>query len=248
MTASRRSLSWLSLAERSLPQGLPELGDAPTSLLAARPEVGRAQDTLGVRLIRALSARGIVVWHGAYGPARPPRHHVTRRGGWRVLRAERGRTPGRPSGGAEAVRPAARHRGRAAYLGDLRGARGRSLPGVGPAGPMGLLADCSAEPASTGAGRGGFWRTLRPRPTPPPRPRPTPRPGPTSTGRPCGRCQFPARLASTSAAGFGWTSQRRWLPSSVRTSKGLSGVSASASRIMRSCTAGGMLASAARRT
>ncbi|MFE6280967.1 SDR family oxidoreductase [Streptomyces sp. NPDC057877] len=36
-------------------------GVAPTSLLAARPEVGRAKDTLGVRLIRALSARGIVV-------------------------------------------------------------------------------------------------------------------------------------------------------------------------------------------
>ncbi|WP_367047813.1 SDR family oxidoreductase [Streptomyces sp. Je 1-332] len=36
-------------------------GVAPTSLLAARPEVGRAKDTMGVRLIRALSARGIIV-------------------------------------------------------------------------------------------------------------------------------------------------------------------------------------------
>ncbi|MBT2410767.1 SDR family oxidoreductase [Streptomyces sp. ISL-12] len=36
-------------------------GVAPTSLLAARPEVGRAKDTMGVRLIRVLSARGIVV-------------------------------------------------------------------------------------------------------------------------------------------------------------------------------------------
>jgi NAD(P)-dependent dehydrogenase (short-subunit alcohol dehydrogenase family) len=36
-------------------------GVAPTSLLAARPEVGRAQDTRGVRLIRALSARGILL-------------------------------------------------------------------------------------------------------------------------------------------------------------------------------------------
>ncbi|WP_406148689.1 SDR family oxidoreductase [Streptomyces sp. NBC_01012] len=36
-------------------------GVAPTSLLAARPEVGRAKDTLGVRLIRALSAGGIIV-------------------------------------------------------------------------------------------------------------------------------------------------------------------------------------------
>ncbi|MET9592754.1 SDR family oxidoreductase [Streptomyces sp. NPDC006516] len=36
-------------------------GIAPTNLLAARPEVGRAEDTLGVRVIRALSARGILV-------------------------------------------------------------------------------------------------------------------------------------------------------------------------------------------
>ncbi|MFB8005026.1 SDR family oxidoreductase [Nocardia sp. NPDC056000] len=36
-------------------------GVAPTSLLAARPEVGRDRDTLGVRLIRALSSRGILV-------------------------------------------------------------------------------------------------------------------------------------------------------------------------------------------
>ncbi|MEU4284680.1 SDR family oxidoreductase [Nocardiopsis dassonvillei] len=35
-------------------------GVAPTSLLAARPEIGRDRDTLGVRLIRALSARGIL--------------------------------------------------------------------------------------------------------------------------------------------------------------------------------------------
>ncbi|GLU47101.1 SDR family oxidoreductase [Nocardiopsis ansamitocini] len=36
-------------------------GVAPTSLLAARPEVGRAKDTLPVRLIRALSAFGILL-------------------------------------------------------------------------------------------------------------------------------------------------------------------------------------------
>ncbi|MFE0415916.1 SDR family oxidoreductase [Streptomyces tendae] len=36
-------------------------GVAPTSLLAARPEVGRDKDTLRVRTIRALSARGILV-------------------------------------------------------------------------------------------------------------------------------------------------------------------------------------------
>ncbi|ASR37583.1 short chain dehydrogenase [Prauserella marina] len=36
-------------------------GVAPTSLLAARSEVGRTRDTLGVRAIRALSRRGILV-------------------------------------------------------------------------------------------------------------------------------------------------------------------------------------------
>ncbi|MEV0751675.1 SDR family oxidoreductase [Streptosporangium sp. NPDC050280] len=36
-------------------------GVAPTSLLAARPELSRDKDTGGVRLIRALSARGILV-------------------------------------------------------------------------------------------------------------------------------------------------------------------------------------------
>ncbi|WP_030377669.1 MULTISPECIES: SDR family oxidoreductase [unclassified Streptomyces] len=36
-------------------------GVAPTSLLAARPELGRAKDTVGVRVIRALSARGILL-------------------------------------------------------------------------------------------------------------------------------------------------------------------------------------------
>lgn len=35
-------------------------GIAPTSLLAARPEVGRTRDTAGVRLIRALSRHGIL--------------------------------------------------------------------------------------------------------------------------------------------------------------------------------------------
>ncbi|MEU6781235.1 SDR family oxidoreductase [Nonomuraea angiospora] len=36
-------------------------GVAPTSLLAARPELGRGQDTPQIRLIRALSARGILL-------------------------------------------------------------------------------------------------------------------------------------------------------------------------------------------
>ncbi|MEV7229886.1 SDR family oxidoreductase [Polymorphospora sp. NPDC051019] len=35
-------------------------GVAPTSLLAARPELGRSQDTPAIRLIRAMSARGIL--------------------------------------------------------------------------------------------------------------------------------------------------------------------------------------------
>lgn len=36
-------------------------GVAPTNLLAARPELGRGSDTAGVRLIRALSSRGILL-------------------------------------------------------------------------------------------------------------------------------------------------------------------------------------------
>lgn len=36
-------------------------GVAPTSLLSARPEVGRTDDTFSVRLIRRLSARGLLV-------------------------------------------------------------------------------------------------------------------------------------------------------------------------------------------
>ncbi|MFD6188889.1 SDR family oxidoreductase [Streptomyces sp. NPDC060275] len=36
-------------------------GVAPTSLLAARPDVGRDKDTLMVRAIRAMSARGVIV-------------------------------------------------------------------------------------------------------------------------------------------------------------------------------------------
>jgi len=36
-------------------------GVAPTSLLAARPEIGRSHDTTGVRVIRTLSACGILL-------------------------------------------------------------------------------------------------------------------------------------------------------------------------------------------
>ncbi|MBO3675582.1 SDR family oxidoreductase [Streptomyces sp. NEAU-YJ-81] len=45
-------------------------GVAPTNLLAARPEVGRDQDTRSVRMIRALSARGILA--GTVHTARLP--------------------------------------------------------------------------------------------------------------------------------------------------------------------------------
>ncbi|MFF9265579.1 SDR family oxidoreductase [Streptomyces longwoodensis] len=57
----------LELDRRSRDQGwgitsnLAHPGVAPTSLLAARPEIGRPQDTLGVRAIRFLSARGILL-------------------------------------------------------------------------------------------------------------------------------------------------------------------------------------------
>ncbi|MEV0077738.1 SDR family oxidoreductase [Nocardia neocaledoniensis] len=57
----------LELARRSAAEGwgitsnLAHPGVAPTNLLAARPEVGRAEDTTGVKLIRWLSARGLVV-------------------------------------------------------------------------------------------------------------------------------------------------------------------------------------------
>ena len=58
-------------------------GVAPTSLLAARPELGRDADTMGVRVIRTLSARGILV--GTVGPrsSRPcmPRPPPTPRAG-----------------------------------------------------------------------------------------------------------------------------------------------------------------------
>lgn len=57
----------LELERRSAEQGwgitsnLSHPGVAPTNLLAARPEMGRAKDTLGRRLIQAMSSRGILV-------------------------------------------------------------------------------------------------------------------------------------------------------------------------------------------
>ncbi|MGU3502825.1 SDR family oxidoreductase [Mycobacterium sp. C31M] len=72
MAAYRQSkiacgLFGLELARRSAAAGwgissnISHPGVAPTSLLAARPEVGRAEDTTGVRMIRMLSARGLLV-------------------------------------------------------------------------------------------------------------------------------------------------------------------------------------------
>ena len=56
----------LELSRRSAAGGwgitsnLSHPGVAPTSLLAARPELGRARDTAGVRVIRWLSAHGVI--------------------------------------------------------------------------------------------------------------------------------------------------------------------------------------------
>lgn len=72
MAAYRQSkiavgLFGLELSRRSAAAGwgitsnISHPGVAPTSLLAARPEVGRAEDTVGVRLIRWFSARGLIV-------------------------------------------------------------------------------------------------------------------------------------------------------------------------------------------
>ena len=72
MNAYRQSkiafgLFGLELQRRAAKEGwgftsnLSHPGVAPTSLLSARPEFGRDQDTLEVRVIRALSARGILV-------------------------------------------------------------------------------------------------------------------------------------------------------------------------------------------
>ena len=64
-------LSRRSAAERwGITSNISHPGVAPTSLLAARPELGRADDTMGVRIIRWLSARGLIV--GTVDSARLP--------------------------------------------------------------------------------------------------------------------------------------------------------------------------------
>lgn len=63
---SRRSTA----ADWGITSSISHPGVAPTSLLAARPEVGRTEDTIGVRMIRWLSARGLIV--GTVESARLP--------------------------------------------------------------------------------------------------------------------------------------------------------------------------------
>ncbi len=81
MAAYRQSkiacgLFGLELSRRSAAAGwgitsnLSHPGVAPTSLLAARPELGRADDTTGVKVIRWLSAHGLLV--GTVESARLP--------------------------------------------------------------------------------------------------------------------------------------------------------------------------------
>ena len=104
-------------------------GVAPTSLLASRPELGRTEDTAGVRVIRWLSARGLLVGTvesaklpalmaatspasidgGFYGPQGPGKI-------------------GGPPGAQELWRAAAQHRRRRAAVVRVRGADGRHVP------------------------------------------------------------------------------------------------------------------------
>lgn len=63
---SRRSTA----ADWGITSNISHPGVAPTSLLAARPEVGRTEDTIGVRVIRWLSARRLIV--GTVDSARLP--------------------------------------------------------------------------------------------------------------------------------------------------------------------------------
>ncbi|MEV1294525.1 SDR family oxidoreductase [Pseudonocardia sp. NPDC049635] len=96
-------------------------GVAPTSLLAARPEVGRDRETLGRRVIGALSRRGVLF--GTPTTAALPALYATTspeaRGG-RPLRSRRAGTPRGLAHRAEALPTAARRRCGPADLGRLR--------------------------------------------------------------------------------------------------------------------------------
>ncbi len=74
-------------------------GIAPTSLLAARPEIGRATDSRGVRVIRWLSARGLIVGtvDSAYRPALYAATSPHALGGRLYSPSGPGRLGGRPS-------------------------------------------------------------------------------------------------------------------------------------------------------
>ena len=105
-------------------------GVAPTSLLAARPELGRAKDTAGVRLIRALSRRGILARHGRDGgccrPCSPP-PPPTPSGGRFYGPSGPGHLGGAPAEQETYSRLAQRGR-RQAHVANLRGPHPRVLP------------------------------------------------------------------------------------------------------------------------
>ena len=104
-------------------------GVAPTSLLASRPELGRTEDTAGVRVIRWLSAQGSARGHGgeceAAGPDGRDLARVDRRG---LLRAPGTGQDRRPSGSAGAVATAAQHRRRRAAVVGVGGPDGVTFP------------------------------------------------------------------------------------------------------------------------
>ena len=118
-TASPRSrfgLFGLELDRRSRAAGwgitsnLSHPGVAPTSLLAARPEIGRSEETSGRRLIRCLSSRGILLGtvETAAAPGAAGRHR-TRRARRRALRtaAAPAISVGRPPSSGSTPRSAA---------------------------------------------------------------------------------------------------------------------------------------------
>jgi NAD(P)-dependent dehydrogenase (short-subunit alcohol dehydrogenase family) len=97
-------------------------GVAPTSLLAARPELGRAKDTVGrTRHPRAVRPRH-PPRHGPHRAApRPVRRHLARGRTRSVLRPQRPRPPGRAARTAEALQPPAQRGRGPPRLDPLRG-------------------------------------------------------------------------------------------------------------------------------
>lgn len=98
-------------------------GIAPTSLLSARPEIDRDNDTAAVRVIRWMSARGLIVGYPGVGSApRTVRRDFPRRCARRALRAQRSRSSRRHAGPSAHVLAPRRRRRREARLDDLRAA------------------------------------------------------------------------------------------------------------------------------